>query len=234
MPGANTLASVASAADSFPIVTVTRLEGMVVERPTAGAYRVRRETREARVEVDLDLREWREPHLATTLAFFDHMLELLCWYAGIALAARFETKTFRLTHVVCEDVGLAVGLAVREAVRDRIPDGVESVGEAHGIMDEALAFAMISHEGRARSRIERGGAAASERVEDMLGADLVAFFEGFAQGARATVRVRVLEADDPHHAWEAAFRAFGRALRCSLAPNPRRAGLTAGVKGTLD
>jgi imidazoleglycerol phosphate dehydratase HisB len=43
-----------------------------------------------------------------------------------------------------------------------------------------------------------------------------------------------LHADDPHHAWEAAFRAFGRALRSSLAPNTWRSGLTAGVKGTLD
>ena len=51
---------------------------------------------------------------------------------------------------------------------------------------------------------------------------------------RVTVHVRIDQADDPHHAWEAAFRAFGKALRAALAPNPWRAGLTAGVKGTLD
>ena len=68
----------------------------------------------------------------------------------------------------------------------------------------------------------------------MRPADLVAFFEGFAHGARATVRLDVLEADDPHHAWEAAFRAFGRALRVALAGNRWRVGMTAGVKGTLD
>jgi imidazoleglycerol-phosphate dehydratase len=119
-------------------------------------------------------------------------------------------------------------------VRDRIPEGVESVGEAHGIIDEALAFAMVSFEGRARCELRRSGAAGIEHVEDMLAADLAAFFDGFAQGARATVWLEILHADDPHHAWEAAFRAFGRALRFSLAPNAWRSGLTAGVKGTLD
>ena len=215
-------------------MTATPLDGMEVVRLGDGAYRVRRETREAVVEVVLQLGERGEPRLGTTLAFFDHMLEMLCWHAGITLEVDFEVKTFRLTHVVCEDVGLALGAGVLQALRERIPIGVESVGEAHAIMDEALAFAMVSFEGRARCQVARGGAAANEHVEDMLAADLVAFFEGFAQGARATARLSVLEADDPHHAWEAAFRAFGRALRFSLGSNPWRAGLTAGVKGTLD
>lgn len=210
------------------------LDGMGVVQLGDDVYEVRRETREAVITATLNLRERGEPHFATTLAFFDHMLEMLCWYAQLTLDVRFEVKTFRLTHVVCEDVGLALGSAVLRALRDRIPTGVESVGEAHGVMDEALAFSMLSFEGRARSQIGRHGAAMNEHVEDMLAADLIAFFEGFAQGARATVQLTVLQADDPHHAWEAAFRAFGRALRQSLTPNPWRAGRTAGVKGTLD
>jgi imidazoleglycerol-phosphate dehydratase len=207
---------------------------MLATRVDERVYEVRRATREALVELRLDLGPRREPQLATTLAFLDHMLETTGWNAGMTIDASFEVKTFRLAHVICEDVGLALGAAVAQAVRERIADGVESVGEAHGTIDEALAFAMVSLEGRAGHRVDRGGAAALERVEDMLAADLVALFQGFAQGARATVHVKVLHADDPHHAWEAAFRAFGRALRGALAPNPWRAGMTAGVKGTLD
>ena len=213
---------------------MSTLDGMGVVQLGEDVYEVRRETREAVVAATLNLGECGEPSLATTLAFFDHMLEMLCWYAQLTLDVRFEVKTFRLTHVVCEDVGLALGSAVLQALRDRIPAGVESVGEAHGVMDEALAFSLLSFEGRAQSEIERNGAAMNEHVEDMLAADLVAFFEGFAQGARGTVHLKILQADDPHHAWEAAFRAFGRALRQALSPNPWREGRTAGVKGTLD
>lgn len=213
---------------------MSTLDGMAAVRLEDHLYEVRRETREALVSVSLDLGKRREPSLRTSLAFFDHMLQMLCWYGGLTLDVTFEVRTQRLTHVICEDIGLAVGSAVLHGLRDRIEAGVESVGAAHGAIDEALAFAMLSFEGRAFCRVERRGAAANELVEDMRAADLVAFFEGFAHGARATVRLKVLEADDPHHAWEAAFRAFARALRSALTPNAWRAGLTAGVKGTLD
>ena len=102
-------------------------------------------------------------------------------------------------------------------------------------MDEASALSQVSFEGRSNSFITRGGASALERVEDVLTIDLVAFFEGFSQGGRCTVHLHLDEGSrDPHHAWEAGFRAFARALRSALTVNPRRAGMTAGVKGTLD
>jgi imidazoleglycerol-phosphate dehydratase len=212
-------------ADEFGGMEVTR-EGE--------AYGVRRETREAAIEVNLDLGPRRDARLATGLAFFDHMLEMLGWWGDLVVDARYESKTFRLAHVICEDTGLALGKASAAVIRDRIGDGVESSGFAHAPMDEASAFSQVSFEGRSHAFVTRGGAAALERVEDMLAADLVAFFEGFSQGARATVHLRLDAAADPHHAWEAGFRAFARALRAALSLNPRRAGMTAGVKGTLD
>jgi imidazoleglycerol-phosphate dehydratase len=213
---------------------VSDYTGMSVTRD-GDVYSTSRESREARVEVALDFGERRDPRLDTSLAFFDHMLEMLGWYADVVVDGSYEVKTFRLMHVVMEDVGLSLGAAAAAALRDRIAEGVDSSGFAHGVMDEASALAQISFEGRSMAVVHRGGAAALERVEDVLCVDLVAFFEGFSQGGRCTVHLRIDEgARDPHHAWEAAFRAFGRALRAALAPNPRRAGMTAGVKGTLD
>jgi imidazoleglycerol-phosphate dehydratase len=213
---------------------MTAYQGMRVTRE-GEVYRTERESREARIELAVDFGPRREPRLATTLAFFDHMLEMLGWYADFVLDASYETKTFRLMHVVIEDIGLSLGAAIGEVIRDRIADGVESTGFAHGVMDEASAFAQVSFEGRSNSFITRGGAASFERVEDVLTADLIAFFEGFSQGGRCTVHLHIDDgARDPHHAWEAGFRAFARALRAALIVNPRRAGMTAGVKGTLD
>lgn len=213
---------------------MTQYQGMAVTRE-GEAYRTERETREAVVRTAIDFGPRREPQLQTSLAFFDHMLEMLGWYADVVVDASYEVKTYRLMHVVMEDVGLALGAACQQALRDRIADGVDSSGFAHGMMDEASALAQISFEGRAYAMVRREGAGALERVEDVLTVDLVAFFEGFAQGARCTIQLDLHERGrDPHHAWEAAFRAFGRALRAALAPNPRRAGMTAGVKGTLD
>lgn len=76
--------------------------------------------------------------------------------------------------------------------------------------------------------------AKAETVEDMTGADMVAFYEGFAQGARCTLHLRAVSGNDPHHTWEAVARAFAVALKGCFDANPFRAGLTVGVKGTLD
>jgi imidazoleglycerol-phosphate dehydratase len=213
---------------------MTDYAGMRVERD-GDVYRVHRESREALVQTAVDFGPRRDPQLATTLSFFDHMLEMLGWYGDFVIDASYEVKTFRLMHVVLEDTGLALGATFGQVIRDRIADGIESSGSHHGVMDEASAFAQVSFEGRANAFVTRGGASALERVEDMLTVDLVAFFEGFSQGGRCTVQLRLDEGSrDPHHAWESGFRAFARALRAALAPNQRRAGMTAGVKGTLD
>jgi imidazoleglycerol-phosphate dehydratase len=213
---------------------MTPLDGLAVTRD-GDVYRTARESREARVSAAIDLGPVREPRIDTGIAFFDHMLEMLGWYADVAIDASFEVLTYRLMHVVCEDIGIALGAASAQLVRDRIADGVDSNGFAHGVMDEASATAQLSFEGRSNAFVTRAGAAGLERVEDMLCVDLVAFFEGFSQGGRCTVHLDLHpNGRDPHHAWEAAFRAFGRAWRAATAPNPRRAGRTGGGKGTLD
>ena len=213
---------------------MTDLKGMAVTR-NGDVYETLRQSREAMVRTAIDFGPRRPPQLSTTLNFFDHMLEMFGWYGDFVVDASYEVKTFRLMHVVFEDTGLALGAAFAQVIRDRIATGVESNGESHGVMDEASAFAQVSFEGRSNAFIQRGGASALERVEDVLCVDLVAFFEGFSQGGRCTVHLDLHDnGRDPHHAWEAGFRAFARALRAALRENPRRAGMTAGVKGTLD
>jgi imidazoleglycerol-phosphate dehydratase len=196
---------------------------------------VARVTREAEVRLVVARGARVEPELASGLAFFDHMLEMIAWHGGFNLEVTFAKKTFALRHVVCEDVGLALGLGVAALLRRAMAGGVEGGGAAWRAMDEAVAFAALSFEGRSMAFVSRESEGArAVGVEDMAGADMVAFYEGFAQGARCTLHLRSVAGADPHHAWEAAARAFAVALRGCFDPNPFRAGLTAGVKGTLD
>jgi imidazoleglycerol-phosphate dehydratase len=200
-----------------------------------GRAQVTRVTREAEVH----LRVWRgareEPRLESGIAFFDHMLEMIAWHAGLNLEVTFQRKTFALRHVVCEDIGMALGIGVLTLLREAMADGVEAASGAWMAMDEALAFGALSFEGRSMHFIDRESEGSRlELVEDMASADMVAFYEGFAQGARCTLHLRVTAGRDPHHSWEAAARAFAVALRGCFGPMPFRAGLTAGVKGTLD
>jgi imidazoleglycerol-phosphate dehydratase len=208
--------------------------GMTVEL-TEGKATVRRVTREAEVTLTVSRGPRVEPRLASGIAFFDHMLEMIAWHAGLNLEVEFARRTFALRHVVTEDIGMALGMGVLALLRGAMSDGVEGAAGATMAMDEALAIAALSFEGRSMAFVERESEGArAELVEDMASADMVAFYEGFTQGGRCTLHLRVLAGRDPHHSWEAAARAFAVALRGCFGANPFRAGLTAGVKGTLD
>ena len=78
-------------------------------------------------------------------------------------------------------------------------------------MDETLGVAAVDLSGRIHAvvdlklRVKKVGDLQAELVHD--------FFDGFAQGARANVHVKVLYGRSSHHQIEALFKAFARALR---------------------
>lgn len=173
--------------------------------------------------------------IETGLAFLDHMIETLAWRAGVNAELRVKAKKQNLAHMVAEDSGIALGRAFAELAAGKRAAGINGCGSAIAVMDEAMSTACISIEGRANCFVERNCAGArAERVEDMASANIVAFIEGFAQGARCTLRVNIERGSDPHHAWEAGFRALGEALGEALEPNALRAGSIAGMKRTIE
>ena len=59
------------------------------------------------------------------------------------------------------------------------------------------------------------------------------FFQGFVNHAQVTLHVDNLRGDNAHHQAETVFKAFGRAMRMAVAPDPRGAGAVPSTKGTL-
>ena len=59
------------------------------------------------------------------------------------------------------------------------------------------------------------------------------FFQGFVNHAAVTLHVDNLRGDNSHHQAETVFKAFGRALRMALTPDPRAAGQMPSTKGVL-
>ena len=67
-----------------------------------------------------------------------------------------------------------------------------------------------------------------------LQAELVQdFFEGFAQGARANVHLKVLYGRSSHHQVEAIFKAFARALRVACSTDRQLGRMLPSTKGLL-
>ena len=59
------------------------------------------------------------------------------------------------------------------------------------------------------------------------------FFQGFINHANVTLHVDCLRGENSHHQVETVFKAFGRALRMALEPDPRMAGVMPSTKGSL-
>jgi imidazoleglycerol-phosphate dehydratase len=175
----------------------------------ARSARVDRRTTETDIRARLSLDGRGRYAVSTGIRFLDHMLELFTRHGGFDLDLRARGDFDVDQHHTVEDTGLVLGEAVRQALGDK--RGINRAGYFVMPMDETLAVAAIDLSGRPylvlRAPIK------SERVGDLQTELLEDFFQGFASGARANVHLRVLYGRSSHHAVEAIFKTFARALR---------------------
>ncbi|MBW8894673.1 MAG: imidazoleglycerol-phosphate dehydratase HisB [Acidobacteria bacterium] len=187
------------------------------------------ETKETRIALRLTLDGKGRYDVHSGIRFLDHMLELFARHGAfdLELDARGDLDVDQ--HHTVEDIGIALGEAVSSALGNR--RGINRAGYFIMPMDETLAVAAIDLGGRIhtvvdlRLKVRQVGDLQAELVTD--------FFEGFAQGARANVHLKVLYGRSSHHHVEAVFKAFARALRVACARDRRLARMLPSTKGLL-
>ena len=190
---------------------------------------IKRVTTETQIALKLSIDGKGRYDVHTGIRFLDHMLELFARHGGfdLKLAATGDLDVDQ--HHTVEDIGIALGEAVAAALGNR--RGINRAGYFVMPMDEALAVAAIDLSGRIhtvvdlRLKVQQVGDLQAELVTD--------FFEGFAQGARANVHLKVLYGRSSHHHVEAVFKAFARALRVECARDRRLARMLPSTKGLL-
>ncbi|NIJ87265.1 imidazoleglycerol-phosphate dehydratase/histidinol-phosphatase [Xanthomonas campestris] len=189
---------------------------------------VQRNTKETKIRVELDLDRVAEPHTATGLPFFDHMLEQIGKHGGFALDIRADGDLHIDEHHTIEDTGLALGQALREALGNKRGigrygfDPAESPWLAagpdaqHGFtlpMDETIASAALDFSGRPYFVFE--GDFKRERVGDMPTELVPHFFRSICDASGLNLHLSVRGEND-HHKVEACFKALARALRQAI------------------
>ena len=160
------------------------------------------------------------------------MIEHIAYRAGFNIKTTTELTDFTLSHLITEDLGIALGKAVKEYIDTT--DGAMGFGDAVGMIDEARASAAISFESRAYIDIDYHGNAVPAETEGMLSEDLETFLEGFVQGAMCTLHIDLYKGHNGHHIWEAIYRALGSALNRAVLLSEDRKGKTAGVAGKIE
>ena len=188
-----------------------------------------RKTTETAIALRLNLDGRGKYAIRTGIRFLDHMLELVARHGAFDLSIEADGDLDVDQHHTVEDLGIALGEAVANALGTR--RGINRAGYFVMPMDEALAVAAIDLGGRVhtvvdlRLKVRQVGDLQAELVTD--------FFEGFAQGAKANVHVKVLYGRSSHHHVEAAFKAFARALRVACGRDRRMARMLPSTKGLL-
>ncbi|MCG5031085.1 imidazoleglycerol-phosphate dehydratase HisB [Mesosutterella sp. OilRF-GAM-744-9] len=188
-----------------------------------------RKTRETEVCVSLDLDGTGKSDIQTGIGFFDHMLEQVARHGLVDLKVHAKGDLYVDGHHTVEDVGIALGDVLASALGDK--KGVRRYGFAYVPLDESLSRVVLDLSGRPGLVFEAAFTAPSIGGLDT---QLVReFFRGFANHAMVTLHVDNLRGENAHHQAESIFKAFGRALRMAVEPDPRMKGIIPSTKGLL-
>lgn len=190
---------------------------------------VSRDTLETQITASVNLDGSGSSRFDTGIPFLEHMLDQIARHGLIDLDITAKGDTHIDDHHTVEDLGITLGQAINKAIGDR--KGITRYGHAYVPLDEALSRVVIDFSGRPGLvmpvEFTRG------RVGDFDVDLFFEFFQGFVNHALVTLHIDNIRGSNTHHQAETIFKAFGRALRMAVAPDPRMAGVTPSTKGSL-
>jgi imidazoleglycerol-phosphate dehydratase len=190
---------------------------------------ITRNTLETQITVSINLDGEGRSHFATGVPFLEHMLDQICRHGLIDLDISAVGDLHIDAHHTVEDIGITLGQAFAKAIGDK--KGIRRYGHAYVPLDEALSRVVIDLSGRPGLvyNIDYTRASIGQFDVDLFSE----FFHGFVNHAMVTLHIDNLRGVNAHHQAETVFKAFGRALRMAVEPDPRMAGVTPSTKGTL-
>ncbi|MEQ5803613.1 imidazoleglycerol-phosphate dehydratase HisB [Halomonas sp. H10-9-1] len=190
---------------------------------------VSRDTQETRISVTVNLDGSGRLNCETGVPFLDHMLDQVARHGLIDLDIKAEGDLHIDDHHTVEDLGITLGQAFARAIGDK--RGIRRYGHAYVPLDEALSRVVIDFSGRAGLFMDVEFTRATVgRLDTQL---FWEFFQGFVNHAMVTLHIDNLKGFNAHHQAETIFKAFGRALRMAMEPDPRMAGQMPSTKGSL-
>ena len=190
--------------------------------------RVERDTKETQIVLSVDLDGTGKGVFDTGIPFFEHMMDQVARHGVMDLDISARGDLAIDDHHTVEDTGIVFGQAVSEALGSKA--GITRYGHAYVPLDEALSRVVVDFSGRPslHYRVNFPRARIGNFDVDLLRE----FLQGFANSAAVTLHVDNLHGVNAHHVAETVFKAFGRALRMALTPDPRMQGIPS-TKGSL-
>ena len=190
---------------------------------------ITRKTGETSVNVRLSLDGTGKYEVDTGIPFLDHMLELFAKHGFFDLKIQAKGDVAVDYHHLVEDVGLSLGQAIQQALADR--GGIKRYGFFILTMDESQVTVALDLSNRPYLVYQ---VETPERFVRDFTIDLFKeFFQAVANESGANLHVKLDRGDEPHHASEAVFKGFAKALDAATRIEPRLDGKVPSTKGTL-
>ncbi len=182
---------------------------------------VRRNTRETKINISVDLDGTGTYSVDTGLPFLNHMLELFSRHSLIDLKLKATGDLDVDYHHTVEDIGLALGTAIDKALGDRM--GIRRYGWSYIPMDEALCRVVVDLGGR--PYLVKQMTCKKRKLLDFELALFDDFFQAFVVQTRMNLHIDQMLGQEAHHAFEAVFKGLARAMRMACESDPRDAGV---------
>ena len=190
---------------------------------------VNRDTLETKIKVSLNLDGKGTGKFDTGVPFLEHMMDQIARHGMIDLDITCDGDIHIDDHHTVEDIGITLGKAIAEAVGDK--KGMTRYGHSYVPLDEALSRVVIDFSGR--PGLTMNVPFTQKRIGNFDTELFYEFFQGFVNHALVTLHIDCIRGFNAHHQIETVFKAFGRALRMALTPDPRMEGAMPSTKGVL-
>ena len=189
---------------------------------------VDRQTRETKIQLELNLDGTGTSSIQTGVGFFDHMLELFARHGCFDLSVVADGDLHVDQHHTVEDTGICLGLAFREALGDKA--GIRRYGHFTLPMEETLVTTAVDLSGR--YYLVFGASFPSPKIGDFDSELVEDFWQAFAANALCNLHVQLHYGRNAHHISEAIFKCLARTLRVATEDDPRMSGVPS-TKGVI-
>jgi imidazoleglycerol-phosphate dehydratase len=178
--------------------------------------KINRETKETKINCELNINGNGTSTINTGIGFFDHMLEALSKHSGMDLNLKCKGDLHIDGHHSVEDCGIVIGKALKDEI---FPiKEVERYGNATVVMDEAATTCALDLSNRPFLvyDVKLDGKVGEFDVE--LAEE---FFHALVMNSGITCHIIKERGSNKHHILEATFKSFAVALRRSLIKNEK-------------
>lgn len=197
-------------------------------QPMTRSAEAERNTRETQIAARLDIEGSGICEIDTGIPFFDHMLTLFSVHGLFDFRIRARGDIDVDYHHTVEDSGLVLGDLISRAAGDK--KGIVRYGHAVTPMDDAICETALDLSGRPYLVYDLP--AALQPASGFNAHLAKEFFRAVANSAGMNLHIQVRYGENDHHATEAVFKSFARALDQATTIDSRISGVQS-TKGTL-